>query len=46
MKSIVLLLPLAGSPCAFAQTDTNLVAIGDSSQPLSRLLKTGARKSS
>ncbi|HTS17829.1 MAG TPA: hypothetical protein VMP11_09670 [Verrucomicrobiae bacterium] len=35
MKSVVLFLLLAGPPCAFAQTDTNLIAVGDWSEPVS-----------
>jgi hypothetical protein len=35
MKSIVLFLLLAGSPCAFGQTDTTVVAVGSWSEPIS-----------
>ena len=34
MKSIVLFLLLAGSPWAFGQTDTNVVAVGNWSEPV------------
>jgi hypothetical protein len=35
MKSIAVFLALAGYQCVFGQTDTNIVAVGDWSEPVS-----------